>query len=336
MCERELERVPQQDTTKRDRQEARSLAMSGTGSQFTIRVRSAGNGSDQILAIASDGTIATLKSQVFEKFAVCDKNLRLIYAGKLLEPPSALVSQFNLKDDVVIHAVFTAKQSINPGGADIELSSGSFGGYASVAQDTDEGSGVGSSGGENSGRGFSRLMAERGIDHVQVAALRGYFAADIAALTARMARRDGESEALFAERVEEVWMDAQSPHSEFNLNLPPPITAAGAYNEQQIRQMEGFLQQRLLFNMFTGRNGGGGGGGGGGGDVLGGNENNPGTYRDVFIGAAMGFLFGGIAILCIWDRNMSHHQKVGILMGVILSLLTNMFVQRGGVGSNSK
>ena len=307
---------------------------------FRIRVRSAAGGDDQLVTIESEKTtVQAIKAEVYERFSISaeEKSLRLIFSGKLLEPPSALVaSQFNLKPEAVVHAVFTAKRP--PVAGDVELgplgAGRANGQYSSLSQqdggDAGSAAAAAAAAGQGGGGGFSRLVAERGLDAVQVAAIRSYFAPDVAALSSRMARHDGESDAAFEARVEEVWMDSQSPSSEFSMNLPPPIMhggggggQAGALSPQQLSQMEGFLQRQLLFTSFAGggRNafGAGGVGGEGGGEH--------GSFRDLLVGAMMGFLFGGIAILCIWDRNMTHRQKVGILIGVMVSLLVNLFAQ---------
>jgi len=297
-----------------------------------IRVRSAGSGDDKFVMVESEKTtVAQVKSLIYESFSTNDqeKSLRLIYSGKLLEPATALIAnQFNIKAEAVVHAVFTQKPS-----ADVELGAIGRGGgsYVHVPSDGEESdAGNAQQQGQGQGQqqqgGFSRLVAERGLDEIQVTALRGYFAADIAALTSRMARRSDEGDAEFQNRVEEVWMDSQSPNSEFNLNLPAPV----AEEEQQLRQVEGFLQRQLLFTALTG----GRQQGGAGGVADGAGSDNQG-YRDILVGAALGFLFGGIAILCIYDRNMSHHQKVGILIGVAMSLLISLFGQGRAPASKS-
>ena len=294
-----------------------------------IRVRSAGSGDDKFVMVENEKTtVAQVKSLIYECFSTSEqeKNLRLIYSGKLLEPATALIAtQFNIKAEAVVHAVFTQRPS-----ADIELGAMGRGGssYVHVPSDGEEGDAGNTQQQQQPQQGgFSRLVAERGLDDIQVTALRGYFAADVAALSSRMARRSGESDAEFQNRVEDVWMDSQSPNSEFNLNLPPPV----AEEERQLQQVEGFLQRQLLFTALTG----GRQQGGVGGVADGAGSDNQGNYRDILVGAALGFLFGGIAILCIYDRNMSHHQKVGILIGVAMSLLMSLFGQERASASKS-
>ena len=285
---------------------------------LTIRIKSsASSGADKDLLIENEKTtVQDVKTRVFALFDQSPslKMLRLIYSGKLLEPASALiVSQFNLKSESVVHAVFSSK---GPAAADLEM--GSIGGqhagqhgYLPVATAVNDGPG-----GAAPLTGLGRLIAERGVSEEQVTALRSYFAADIAAVAARMARPDAsESDAAFALRTEDQWMGLQGSHSEFNLNLPPPQQQQGDYSQAQMENLQGFLARELLFNAFA-RNQPGAA------DEAAVNE-HIGSYRDLVCGMFFGVLFGGIAILCLWDRNMSHRQKIGIILGVLLSFAFN-------------
>ena len=60
-------------------------------------------------------------------------------------------------------------------------------------------------------------------------------------------------------------------------------------------------------------------------NLLGEAEYSPlGSNRDFFFGLMMGYLVGGIMLFCVWDRGVSHRQKVGILMGVTLQIITSI------------
>jgi hypothetical protein len=48
---------------------------------------------------------------------------------------------------------------------------------------------------------------------------------------------------------------------------------------------------------------------------------------DFIWGFAMGSMLGFIMIFCIWDRNISYKQKLGIICGVSMQLLVS-FIQR--------
>ena len=64
-----------------------------------------------------------------------------------------------------------------------------------------------------------------------------------------------------------------------------------------------------------------------------------GTNRDFVWGVMMGYLLGGIMLFCVWDRNISHRQKTGILMGVTLQIITSIILppdQRQSAQSQSQ
>ena len=289
---------------------------------FTIRVKCSAGGQQEDKQVTVEGpnqTVSQTKASVFASFNISPaaKSLRLIYSGKLLEPPAALLSTFNIKSDSVVHAVFGPKPtaapsaSVNSGG-DVELGpmGAGPGGYQTVAQ---------RDGDTSNASGFDRLAAERGMDATQIEAVRMYFAADVTAFASRMARLDdNESDANFRLRAEEIFMSSQGPTSDFNLNLPPVIRPGEGVAERESNDLEGFLQRQMIFSALTGQ----GQGQGGFGDPEAGV--GVGSYRDLLSGMFLGFIFGGIAILCVWDRGMSHRQKIGIIVGVMLSLLVNL------------
>lgn len=294
---------------------------------LTVRIKSSGNsGEDKDCVIESEKTtVQEVKAKVFDTFSVnpATKMLRLIYSGKLLEPGSALiVSQFNLKANSVVHAVFSNKTPTASGSGDVEMGSlrgqGPHG-YLPVATAVADGP-AGEAPAPQTGLG--RLESERGLSPEEVAALRNYFAADIGAVAARMARPDAsESEAAFALRAEDQWMAMQGEHSEFHQNLPPPQhQTQQEYSQAQMDQLQGFLSRELLFNAFTRNNGQPGAAAA---DVAAQDDGHMGSYRDLLCGMSLGVLFGGIAILCLWDRNVTHRQKLGIILGVLLSFVLN-------------
>jgi hypothetical protein len=296
---------------------------------YTIRVKCSAGGQQEDKQVTVEGeaqTVSQTKASVYASFNVSPaaKALRLIYSGKLLEPPSALLSSFNIKPDSVVHAVFgpkpvaaTPAASVSSGG-DVELGpmGAGPGGYQTVAQ---------RDGDASNASGFDRMVAERGMDATQIEAVRMLFAADVTAFASRMARLDdNESEADFRLRAEELFMSSQGPMSDFNLNLPPIIRhGEGDQGENNdLQRIEGFLQRQMIFSALAG-----------GGDPEAGT--GVGTYRDLLFGILLGFIFGGIAILCVWDRGMSHRQKMGIIVGVMLSLLINLLTTPTAVPAKS-
>jgi hypothetical protein len=49
-----------------------------------------------------------------------------------------------------------------------------------------------------------------------------------------------------------------------------------------------------------------------------------GSWNDFLYGLCIGYLLGFLVLFCIWDRNIPHRQKIGLLAGVILSSVMNM------------
>lgn len=88
--------------------------------------------------------------------------------------------------------------------------------------------------------------------------------------------------------AEERWMAAQSPTSEFALNVS------------------------------MARRGSGRGGSHGRQDGLSDEEGSIGATRDFMFGFAMGAFIGMIMILWIWEAQVPPKQKLGILVGVIV------------------
>ena len=50
-------------------------------------------------------------------------------------------------------------------------------------------------------------------------------------------------------------------------------------------------------------------------------EDQMGTTKDYCWGVMLGTAFGTLMLLCIFDRNMNHKNKMGILLGVSMQLL---------------
>jgi hypothetical protein len=55
--------------------------------------------------------------------------------------------------------------------------------------------------------------------------------------------------------------------------------------------------------------------------------------REFFYGFMLGFGLGFMMIFCIWDRNVSHKQKWGILAGIMLQI--GFTAMQQGQGSNN-
>jgi hypothetical protein len=60
-----------------------------------------------------------------------------------------------------------------------------------------------------------------------------------------------------------------------------------------------------------------------------------GSQREFMCGFLIGFFVGVLAIFCIWDRSISHRQKMGILSGVIAQEVLEFMLRRQATSSSS-
>jgi len=185
------------------------------------------------------------------------KLVRLIYAGKLLTPPTALVSAFNLTDGVYVHVVINDRPAESPrssarnsgalrdlvqnfgafflgsrSGSDSEADrSGDRRGLGSRRSASSSSSGSASDVDLSSGAahdatllGLDILQNTHALEPAEVAALRSIFREDIASYAREMnlqydpdAPARGDGQ---SHRVETAWVLRQGASSEFIANLP--------------------------------------------------------------------------------------------------------------------
>lgn len=46
-----------------------------------------------------------------------------------------------------------------------------------------------------------------------------------------------------------------------------------------------------------------------------------GTFSDFLCGFTLGSALGFLMLLCVYDRNVTHRQRIGIIVGVLLNLI---------------
>ena len=407
--------------------------------KMLIKVRST-EGSETEITFPKDVDIdkvavKELKGQVIEKLGIDTntKNLRLIYSGKLLDPPSALLSQFKIPSGAFVHAVVSNK---------VERARSN----RSSANRGNQGSRVLGQSGDDSGdehvppqprttlvptssmtteqlaalRGLDSLMrpgaGRHPLDSEEVRSLRAYFQQDILDFAAQRnitrasvassgteshhGGGDGGGDADdFQRRMEDAWMAAQGPQSEFHLNLRAralfsrqPLLGGGGdprlFGELlgrlgALHGVGGFLPQAQASvggrergrgrGRGRGRRNAGAGTGSGSGTGTGDEENangedddeeeddgeddeedfsqamrgsssrafsmtgaggvygggsELGSWRDFLYGVLMGFALGFMMVFCIWDRNVSHRQKLGILAGIMMQVMLSSWQQK--------
>jgi len=260
--------------------------------------------------------------------------MRLIYSGRLLAPDSAVVDDFNLKDDCVIHAVVAAAGV--RGGQQATLSSNN-------GQNTrrTRGAGIGSNGlvlrrnnnnnNEESDEedleegqermGFDRLRSE-GLNRSEISALRIYFSRHVDRfIEQRNQLRDSDNDTSTNNRrtnsssddndpeataraqrlqMEQEWMDLQGPHSEFRLNLNAnnPLLGSRMYLRNDSDDVFG-TGNSTRFGLV-------------------------GTDRDFIWGFILGYLVGFMMMFWVWMPTVPHKQKLGILTGICFHIAMAM------------
>jgi hypothetical protein len=121
-----------------------------------------------------------------------------------------------------------------------------------------------------------------------------------------------EDPILFRLRMEEEWMNAQGPYSEFRLNTNLSntnttnnnnnINNAALRNRAYINGLEIDATTREITRDFRNQTGG---------SVIG----SMGTNRDFTWGFVLGYSFGFMTMFIIWLPTVPHKQRVGILSG---------------------
>lgn len=287
--------------------EQRSL---GEKENLLLKVRTK-EGSELDFVLQKSNIVNDLKQAIIERLQLVDKNVRLIFSGKLLDPPNAALNSFNLDNGSFIHAVITNRS------ANSQVQQDTEGGRIPTASRMDM----------SNLRGLDTLMlpgAHRSALSIdEVASLRSYFHEDIVEYARENLERERDETAVdFIYRCEGEWMAAQGPGSEFRLNL----YGRSIFN----------LNPALLNNSSVIDSASGGSSGAGAralrlafsSDVNGTPTPELGTYREFFYGFLMGFALGFMMVFCLWDSNVSHRQKLGILCGLLVQMVFTL-VQQG-------
>lgn len=152
------------------------------------------------LKVEESTSVGELKQMVLNRDSERSQaSVKLICAGKLLQPDAAIISAFGVVDGSFVHAVFGRQPS-------------------HVSPESMEAGELVVPPGEM--RGLDRLCAgNSGLSADEVAALRRAFADSIATHAEAHPRHEGESHADYLFRIEEEWMLLQGADSEFALNL---------------------------------------------------------------------------------------------------------------------
>lgn len=146
-------------------------------------------------------TVEQMKSQVLlrQGSSPSSHKVKLIVAGKLLQPDSATVVSFGVTEGAFVHAVISKKLPAALTDSEVGVTESS----APVL----------------SPRGLDRLRLSARMSADQVLAIRMAFRDAISQHAALVPRDEDEEEAAYRYRVEEDWMRAQEEDSEYAANL---------------------------------------------------------------------------------------------------------------------
>lgn len=281
---------------------------------WTIHIRcSSGPLREFELRISPDATIKQMSDILSKKLQINERqqSIRMIYQGKLLPEFSGHVISSELKNNSFLHLAISPKPRSpiqRASSSTTELPRASTGpAPAAIPRGLDV---------------LTRpsLFAGSPLSPDEVAALRACFSEAIEEFgrEQRLARGPSESEEDFRLRRESDWLTAQGPGSEFRLNLsarpalssaapaaPVPGEASGADRLFLASGIAAFSAAPDTDSAELG------------------------SLADFLYGLALGYLVGFIIVFCLWDRNVSHRQKLGLLVGVMLQLATDaLWAQR--------
>mmetsp|Transcript_2485 Transcript_2485/g.3818 ORF Transcript_2485/g.3818 Transcript_2485/m.3818 type:complete len:329 (+) Transcript_2485:114-1100(+) len=302
-----------------------------------LRIKSSNSSTDMTIPAPSNHTVKQLKDSIQNSLGQSTRGryVRLIFSGRLLAPDNAPISNFQLKDGSVIHAVVAAEGV--RGGQQAALSRPS-------RRRRLRGAGVGSDGLIISRRrgdeesdeddedfenleagieriGFDRLRAN-GLSRSEISALRTYFSSQIDSfmeqrnsLRGNEGERNGDegdsnavtgngeedldpstTERIRRSRLEDEWMETQGPHTEFRLNL-------NASNPLIHRRMNFNTRQAGIDPMYAGPLG---------------------NDKDFIWGFVLGYFIGFMMMFWVWMPTVPHRQKLGILTGICFHMGVNI------------
>lgn len=227
------------------------------------------------------------------------KRVRLIYNGRLLQPDTKFLKDCNIENKSYIHAVIS---NIDPDKAyshDYEES------INEMSALNTENSGVS---GEPNGSsiGLNRLL-RNGFSSEEIQTLRFLFSVNIRAFRQVMPQRQNETEEVYQLRLEDAFLESE------NIYMRNQSIASSFLRSANVSTN----------TMILGSNNGGVRVAATGSSSS--NDEEIGDQRDFWFGFLIGVTVGFIVLFCVWDRNISYRQKLGLLFGVAISTLLEMY-----------
>lgn len=269
------------------------------GGVIVVKIKNGSSPSDISVPISPQETLKALKERVKAELNCSNKFLRLICGGKLLGPDSATLSKLGIQDGSFIHAVITSQSPRQPASP---LPSE----QPTTPTPTTSSAPL---------RGFDRLI-EIGLTLDEAAALRSSFQVQVDEFAEGYPQRPGEDEHAYRFRIEDLWMQNQGPSSEFTLNLPRSsrLTRPGGrgFSLPTLSTLRAITENSLTADDDLSESGG--------------------SLREFIWGVLLGSTLGILMIFCVWDRNISQRQKLGIMVGITIHMFTG-YLQNAGNAS---
>jgi hypothetical protein len=315
MTERERERENRgrdrgrESWSEEDEEETESLLLP-RDLLWAIHIRCASHHLKEFqIQISPDATLKQLTEHVVRFLQINEQqqSLRLIYEGKLLPEGCGNVVSSELKNGCFLHVAISPRrnqssQSLQQHSSNEALPSG-----RALAQTNNNNNPSGPLRGLDILRGQNSLTTNL-FTVEDVAVLRSYFSESIqqyAAAHSISRQIDEESPEEYRFRCETEWMAAQSPSSEFRLN----ITAINNSHNSLLfpggeQDRVNAIQRMTVFATDT-------------------SSAEIGGVCDFIYGLSLGYLIGFLLVFCLFDRNVSYRQKLGLICGIILQFATN-------------
>lgn len=271
---------------------------------FHLRIKSF---KDVEISVPPGSVVAHVKQQVRAAIGVedSDRYLRLICKGRLLFPDDHPISDFNVQNGDVVHAVLAPVKKeqdteeappphrrrsrrhpnqhmiVGPGGRVTR---------SNIDNDDDESTESSTS---NEHAGFDRLRdVNNGIiptplSRAEVTVIRAYFSRHVDRYMAQHPNVEEPDLVRRRQQAEEEWMAQQGPTSEFRLNLNQNTLLRAIHHQPPTIAV--------------------------------------GTDRDFMWGFMLGFFVGFVMLVWVWMPTVPHKQKIGILTGISFQLAMNVF-----------
>jgi hypothetical protein len=262
------------------------------------------------IQISPDATLKQLTEHVAKKLQINEQqqSLRLIYEGKLLPEGCGNVVSSELKNGCFLHVAISPRRNPSSQSLQQHSSNEALPSARALPQTNNHNNPSGPLRGLDILRGQNSLTTNL-FTVEDVAVLRSYFTESIQqyAVAHSISRQIDEEESLeeYRFRCETEWMAAQSPSSEFRLN----ITAINNSHNSLLfpggeQDRVNAIQRMTVFAADT-------------------SSAEIGGISDFIYGLSLGYLIGFLLVFCLFDRNISYRQKLGLICGIILQFATN-------------